>query len=244
VETVKTGLEQPEMSLRVSDLTPNSHRARSSHHPAFLFYYPQNGKPRGRVFYNEEAWRILSMKVPPLRKNGGSSLDICSLCSKWKGLLDKAINQRAGSDEKEAAAPSSIETIQSYRRQYVVKGIVLLDDLSNTEKKERSYLFVLERMEQDSMHLSQAARHLNLNRREQEIVRLLVGGLGNKEIAFALGLSLNTIKGYMKLLMGKLKVRSRTEIISILLTGAPDFTKPFHQFPPSPQMTSPSLKLT
>ena len=241
---MKTGLEQPEMTSGVSDITPNSHRSKSSHHPAFLFYYPQNGIHRGRVFYNEEAFHILSMKVPPLRKNGGSSLDICSLCSKWKGLLDKAINQRAGSDEKESVAPNSIETIQSYRRQYVVKGVVLLEGFSNAPKKGRSYLFVLERMDQDSLNLSRAARQLNLNRREQEIVRLLVGGLGNKEIAFALGLSLNTIKGYMKLLMGKLKVRSRTEIISILLTGAPDVTKPFHQFPPSPPMTSPSLKLT
>ena len=240
---MKTGLEQPEMTSGVSDITPNSHRSKSSHHPAFLFYYPQNGIHRGRVFYNEEAFHILSMKVPPLRKNGGFPLDICSLCSKWKGELDKAINRRAGSDEKEAVAPISIETLQSYRRQYVVKGIVLLDDLSNTHKKERSYLFVLERMEQDSMHLSWAARQLNLNRREQEIVRLLVRGLGNKEIAFALGLSLTTIKGYMKLLMGKLNVRSRTEIVSLLLTVGPDLTNSFHQFPPSPQIVSPSLRL-
>jgi DNA-binding NarL/FixJ family response regulator len=98
-------------------------------------------------------------------------------------------------------------------------------------------------MEQDSMHLSWAARQLNLNRREQEIVRLLVRGLGNKEIAFALGLSLNTIKGYMKLLMGKLNVRSRTEIVSLLLTVGPDLTNSFHQFPPSPQIVSPSLRL-
>ena len=241
---MKAGLDQPGMSFGISDITANSYRAKSSHHPAFLFYYPQNGKPHGRVFYNEEAWRILSMKVPPLRKNGGSSFDICSLCLKWKGVLDKAISQWTGSDQKETVAPNSIETIQSYRRQYVVKGVVLLEGHSNTQTKGRSYLFVLERMDQDSLNLSRAARQLNLNRREQEIVRLLIRGHGNKEIAFALGLSLNTIKGYMKLLSAKLKVRSRTEIISMLLTGGQDFTNSFHPFPPSPQITSPSLRLT
>src|SRR5512139_1406965 len=140
---MKTGFEQPEMTLGISNMVPNGHRAKSSHHPAFIFYYPQDGKPRGRVFYNEEAWRILSMKVPPLRKNGGSSLDLCSLCSKWKGLLDKAIKQRNGSGEIETANPNSIETIQSYRRQYAVKGVVLLEGFSNAPTKERSYLFVL-----------------------------------------------------------------------------------------------------
>ena len=238
---IKTGFEQPGVSLRISDMIPNSHQTKPSHHPAFLFYYPQNGKPRGRVFYNEEAWRILSMKVPPVRKNRGSSLDICSFCSKWKGLLDKATDQRGGSGEKEAVPPNIVDTIQSYRRQYVVKGIVLLDDLSDTEKKDRSYLFVLERMDQDSMHLSRVVRQLNLNRREQEIVRLLIRGLGNKEIAHALGLSLNTVKGYMKFLMGKLAVRSRVEIVSILLTENSDSKNTFHPSPPSPQITSPSM---
>ncbi len=127
---------------------------------------------------------------------------------------------------------------------HTVKGIVLSDGTSDVRKKERSYLFVLERMDQASLNLSRAARQLNLNRREQEIVRLLIRGHGNKEIAFALGLSLNTIKGYMKLLSAKLKVRSRTEIISMLLTGGQDFTNSFHPFPPSPQITSPSLRLT
>src|SRR5512139_441147 len=108
---MKTGFEQPEMALGIKDMVPNSHWTKSSHHPAFLSYYPQNGTPRGRVFYNEEAWRILSMKVPPLRKNGGSSPDICTLCSKWKGLLDKAIDQRGESGEKETGSPNIIETI-------------------------------------------------------------------------------------------------------------------------------------
>ncbi len=241
---MKTGFGQPEMALGFSDMVPSGHRTKSSHHPAFIFYYPQNGKPRGRIFYNEEAWRILSMKVPPVRKNGGSTPDICNLCAKWKELLDKATSERGGVDGKDAVPSNIIETIQSYRRQYAVKGIVLLDDVSDTHKKERSYLFVLERMDQDSMHLSRAVRQLNLNRREQEIVRLLIRGLGNKEIAHTLGLSLNTVKGYMKFLMGKLSARSRVEIVSILLTENSDSKNSFQPFPPTPQTTSPSLRLT
>jgi DNA-binding CsgD family transcriptional regulator len=219
-------------------ITLNRPRASSSRHPAFVFYYPQDRKNRGHIFYNEEAWHILSLKVPPLKQNGVSSPDIYGVCSKWKRLLDKAINRGSGSVDKEAADPNFIENFQSYRRQYVVRGIVLSDAPPDTQNK-RSYLFVMERMDQDRSHLARAARQLNLNRREQEIVRLLVGGLGNKEIAFALGLSLNTVKGYMKLLMGKLGVRNRLGIISILLAQNSDF----HPFPQPLQIISPPSEI-
>jgi DNA-binding CsgD family transcriptional regulator len=239
---METARDQLETFVEARDITPNGRlRTKSSHHPAFVFYYPRDGKDRGRIFYNEEAWRILSLKVPPLKKGGGSPSNISSLCSKWKGLLDKTINQQSGSAQKGAAAPKFIETIQSYRRQYLVKGIILLEAPLDTRKKERSYLFVMERTEHESVNLLKAARQLNLNRREQEIVRLLVKGLGNKEIAFALGLSLNTVKGYMKLLMGRLRVRNRVGIISILLTQSPDSIDSVQPLPQLPQFTLPPL---
>jgi DNA-binding CsgD family transcriptional regulator len=241
---METRLEQLEGFAGLDHIALYGPRSKSSHHAAFIFYCPQGGKTRGRIFYDEEAWRILSLKVPPLRKNGGSSPDIYSLCSKWKGLLAKAIDQRSGSGEEETGDPNFIETIQSYRRQYAVRGIVLSDAISDTQKKERSYLFVMERMDQDSDSLSRAVRQLSLNRREQEIARLLVRGLGNKEIAFALGLSLNTIKGYMKLLMGRLGVRNRVGIISMLLTQDSDSLNSFYPLPQPPQMTSPPLGQT
>jgi hypothetical protein len=44
--------------------------------------------------------------------------------------------------------------------------------------------------------------------------------------------------------MGKLAVRSRVEIVSILLTESSDSKNSFHPFPPLPQITSSSLRLT
>ena len=57
-----------------------------------------------------------------------------------------------------------------------------------------------------------------LNNREQELVPLLLEELTNKEIAYRLNLSINTVKLYMKILMRKLGVSSRAGIISSLLT--------------------------
>jgi DNA-binding CsgD family transcriptional regulator len=69
------------------------------------------------------------------------------------------------------------------------------------------------------MNLSMIFRKLKLAPREQEIVRLLLGGSSNKEIAGSLGISLNTVKGYMKLLSRKLGVSSRAEIIALVLAA-------------------------
>ena len=46
---------------------------------------------------------------------------------------------------------------------------------------------------------------------------MLIEEKGNKEIAQALGLSLNTIKSYLKIIMRKLGVSSRAGVISCLL---------------------------
>jgi DNA-binding CsgD family transcriptional regulator len=50
--------------------------------------------------------------------------------------------------------------------------------------------------------------------REKEIIRLLLAGNGNKEIADALRLTLNTVKSYIKLLTRKLGVSGRAEIVA------------------------------
>ncbi len=220
--------------VKVNDTTSNTFRAKSPHHPAFVFYYPQVRRIREQIFYNEEAWRILSLEAAASGKNKTSLPDIGRLCSEWKEVLDKSITGMIESGKVEDPTPIFIETIQSYRRRYTVKGIILSDGVSDAQKRDRSYLFLIERMNPDGLNLSQVLRQLNLNRREQEIVRLLIRGLGNKEIAHALGLSLNTVKGYMKLLMGKLAVRSRVEIVSTLLTGKPGSTSPSHSLPQSP----------
>jgi DNA-binding CsgD family transcriptional regulator len=75
-------------------------------------------------------------------------------------------------------------------------------------------------MTTERMNLSMIFRNLNLNKREQEIVRLLLAGSVNKEIADSLGLSLNTIKGYMKLLTRKLGVNNRSGIIAAILAAS------------------------
>jgi DNA-binding NarL/FixJ family response regulator len=58
-----------------------------------------------------------------------------------------------------------------------------------------------------------AAEAVKLSIREQQIVRLLLIGATNKEIAIAIKISEKTVKHYMTILMQKLQVRNRLEVV-------------------------------
>src|SRR5262249_10245741 len=51
----------------------------------------------------------------------------------------------------------------------------------------------------------------NLSKRENDVLNYVARGYSNKEIAEALGLSAETVRGYLKTIYTKLQVRSRTE---------------------------------
>lgn len=62
-----------------------------------------------------------------------------------------------------------------------------------------------------------AVKHPVLTVRQQEILRLLVLGLSNAEIARKLYVSENTVKTHMRALFAKLEVRSRSDAIALVL---------------------------
>ena len=52
-----------------------------------------------------------------------------------------------------------------------------------------------------------------LNDREEDVLRLLAGGLSNKEIATELSLSEGTIKNHISAIMAKLHANDRTQAV-------------------------------
>lgn len=58
-----------------------------------------------------------------------------------------------------------------------------------------------------------AAEAVRFSIREEQIVRLLLRGNTNKQIADALGISEKTVKNYMTILMQKLNARNRLEVV-------------------------------
>lgn len=62
-------------------------------------------------------------------------------------------------------------------------------------------------------------KQLNLTPRETSVMRYLLQGLTNKEIANKLGLSQHTVKDHLKRLMKKTHVTTRTALVSRLLNS-------------------------
>jgi DNA-binding CsgD family transcriptional regulator len=187
---------------------------------AFIVYRPEIKTVKEAVFQNREALEILTYSTCSSEAKK-TVPDVSSLCSKWRRLLEKKtkmqIESRDISTEESGSEPYFLEVIRSGRRKYMVKGMVLLGRRP-ADEQEINYLFLLERICPEKINVPLIARNWNLSQREQDIVRLLFADRGNKEISYLLGLSINTIKTYMKFLMRKLGVSSRAGIVSCLLT--------------------------
>jgi DNA-binding NarL/FixJ family response regulator len=66
-------------------------------------------------------------------------------------------------------------------------------------------------------HLSANNERATLNNREMEVLRLLVQGLANKEIAVRMEISESTVKNTLQQLFGKTNVRSRAQLVRVAL---------------------------
>ena len=72
---------------------------------------------------------------------------------------------------------------------------------------------LLERAYKISSVVSSITKHFQLTRREEQTVKLLLGGLTSKEIAQRMQISPNTVKSFLRLVMIKMGVSNRRGII-------------------------------
>ncbi len=74
-------------------------------------------------------------------------------------------------------------------------------------------VLVLERYSSRTATLSQLSEEFDLTVREQETVQLLLQGLTSKEIAARMDISPNTVKAFLRLVMVKMGVSTRSGIV-------------------------------
>ena len=196
---------------------------------AYIFFSQKEGTRAESVYYNQEAWRIFSYATSDrkgvLQKSAFPNIG--TLCLKWKKLMDKQMDAKTETGEREFS--QFIDIYQSMGRRYLIRGILLSDYKQEGNAQPRpqfQYLFLLERIVPDQINLTMIARRWRFTPRERSIAHLLILDQSNKEIAHSLKISINTLKGYLKLLMRKLRVNSRAGIVACVLTGAgPEETK-------------------
>lgn len=184
---------------------------------AYIIYRSGVSGKKGAVYYNKDASQVLSFSLRPSKEKIDSHRNISSFCMKWRKVLDKRIFEMKKSGKRYKSEIYFINLLRSGRRRYIVKGLILSGQRTSSEIQEIHYLFILDRVKPDTFNIPMIIRAWNLSKREQDLVQLTFSDLSNKEIANHLGLSLNTVKSYMKFLMRKLNVTSRAGIISRLL---------------------------
>ena len=189
----------------------NGNRASSS--AGAILYRPGGRRRKEVISAGDEAWRILSYHCSGEIDGDAPKIDISFLCAGWRELFDSSRGAENRPGESNVPEDSFIDTFQCGRRLYGIRA-TLLCDRQPVQNGHELYLLTLERITSFEKKLSIVSRKFNLTKRERDLIYHLVKGSCNKEIADALGLSINTVKGYMKLLSRKLGVNNRAGIIS------------------------------
>ena len=154
------------------------------------------------IFYNSEAIRIL---VYPRDPRKIKALDSFLLAEIQPFLL------------KCRTFPQSevLSEFLSGQRQYHFKAFSLKTHLKDALQPALALL--IERSPQGFIDLSKVARRFGLTYREREAVEFLTGGLTTKEIAARMRISPHTVKAFLRLIMSKMAVSTRSGIIGKLI---------------------------
>ena len=107
---------------------------------------------------------------------------------------------------------------KSGNRTYLCRTLHVDLDGGNSGSERKTTLILLEREASPSRLLERkAAEDFGLTRREQQMVELLIEGMTTKEIARTLTVSPNTVKSFLRLVMIKMGVTTRSGIVGKVL---------------------------
>ena len=156
------------------------------------------------IYVNDEAVRILAYPDSQFDEQ------------RFKKVLASVI-QSASSKTRGALQTAAATRIQSGRRHYTCR-LFSVSPLSGSQ--QRPALALLIERNAVSLNLMGMAEEFKLTQREYEAVQHLALGLTSKEISTRMGISPNTVKTFLKLVMIKTGVNTRSGIIGKLLKSA------------------------
>jgi DNA-binding CsgD family transcriptional regulator len=101
-------------------------------------------------------------------------------------------------------------------------------DAQTNEYSQLSLAVIFDRGSPASLSLRQAAQKYHLTTREQQVLEYLLQGLTSKEIADRMSISTNTVKAFLRLIMIKMGVSTRSGILGKAITSNSDILYPGH----------------
>ena len=151
---------------------------------------------------NTEALQILAYPSKPERIK---QLNVF-LSDRIRGVLDY-----------QSLEGNGVREYQSGRRRYICRKFEI--DCNGRYSLQPAVAMLFERTATPDLALEEVCRQFDLTQRERETVELLVQGLTTKEIANRLSISPNTVKAFVRIVMVKMSVSTRSGIVG-RLTGA------------------------
>lgn len=128
--------------------------------------------------------------------------------------LDSYIAARVRTElltERPSKGPGLVSRFQSGRRIYSCRSFPV-SSMSNGHS-QASWAVLLERSSARSTSFAQLCERFHLTTREQEVAQFLMQGLTSKEIGLRMQISPNTVKAFLRLIMVKMGVSTRSAIV-------------------------------
>jgi DNA-binding CsgD family transcriptional regulator len=158
------------------------------------------------ISFNAEAIQVLSY---PDKLVNGRRLDL---------LLAERIRLHLMRHGSSGESPLVTE-FRSGRRRYFCRTFSV-HSLAKSPSRVRIAV-LLERSSSGMIPLSHVAQQFSLTRREREALEYLLRGLSTKEIANRMTVTANTVKAFLRLIMIKMAVSSRSGIVAKIIGTQP-----------------------
>ena len=126
-------------------------------------------------------------------------------------IRSSLVNQQGGHDL------DFVRLYKSGRRRYVCRSFHL--DYSENGKPRYWIGILLERYASGVAAVTQLSQQFDLTGRERETVEFLLQGLTSKEIAERMQISPNTVKAFLRLVMVKMDVSTRSGIVGKIVAS-------------------------
>jgi DNA-binding CsgD family transcriptional regulator len=128
-------------------------------------------------------------------------------------------------DRRSTSPNKFVSQFRSENRTYICRTFLLNANQRESAANVPTLVLLLERNSNGVVTMREVAERFGLTPREQETVGLLLEGLTSKEIAERMGISPNTVKAFIRLVMVKMDVSTRSGIIGKIAgsqDGAPN----------------------
>jgi len=167
--------------------------------PAGLLILDSGNRP---VYANAEAIRLLAHPEDPEKVKSSAN------------YLTERIRSVVLNGESATGLPA-VRDLVCGRRRYLCRFFVLESD--SKSPAALAVAILMERAHQAPFLVSSMAEQFHLTCREEESVKLLFEGLTSKEIAMRMRISPNTVKAFLRLVMVKMGVSTRSAILGKIL---------------------------